>query len=165
MEAFVWKSKQPQRRKQEITFARLAMLLAAPSASPESQSKVPQLVSLLLTAAVFNPTWLTTRTRRCPVVLPPCLLLTFLPLEKEFKVAPAEAMVPVIFTPVRSLDNLFFIEEPKNISVTESKWSQRRPSSCSSTTRKAASLCRQTFPPVSTNVSYRICTNSREMAQ
>lgn len=55
MEAFVWRSKQPPRRMQEITCARLAMLLAAPSASPESQSKVAQLVCLLLMQLFLIP--------------------------------------------------------------------------------------------------------------
>lgn len=33
----------------------------------------------------------------------------------------AAAAAPAAATPVKRLDNLFFIEEPKNISVTESK--------------------------------------------
>lgn len=95
------------------------MLLAAPSAGPESQSKVAQL-------ADFNPTWLTTTTRLVDMLSCFHLHLTFLYSEKGLKAAPAEAVVPVISTLVKRLDNLFFIEEPKNISVTESKWPHQR---------------------------------------
>lgn len=35
--------------------------------------------------------------------------------------AAAPAAAPAVGAPVKRLDNLFFIEEPKNVSVTESK--------------------------------------------
>lgn len=51
-----------------------------------------------------------------------CFSLTFvLPSEKGFKAVPTEAVIPVVSTPIRGLDKLFFIEQPKNISVIESK--------------------------------------------
>ncbi|TWW80213.1 Titin [Takifugu flavidus] len=39
--------------------------------------------------------------------------------EKGLRGVPAEAAIPVIPPPIRRLDNLFFIEEPKNVSVPE----------------------------------------------
>lgn len=41
--------------------------------------------------------------------------------DKGAKAAPTEAAAPAAAAPVKRLDNLFFIEEPKNVSVTESK--------------------------------------------
>lgn len=41
--------------------------------------------------------------------------------EKGVKAAPSEAAVPATAAPVKRLDNLFFIEEPTNVSVVESK--------------------------------------------
>lgn len=45
--------------------------------------------------------------------------------DKGAKAAPGEAAAPAAApaagAPVKRLDNLFFIEEPKNVSVTESK--------------------------------------------
>lgn len=42
--------------------------------------------------------------------------------DKGTIVAPAEAAAPAAAAPVKRLDNLFFIEEPQNVSVVESKW-------------------------------------------
>lgn len=39
-------------------------------------------------------------------------------------VKPATTVTEAVATPVKRLDNLFFIEEPKNISVIESKYLQ-----------------------------------------
>lgn len=56
----------------------------------------------------------------------PSLSLTLLS-EKGLRAVPAEAAIPVATPPVKRLDNLFFIEEPKSVSVPESKWTPCSP--------------------------------------
>lgn len=46
--------------------------------------------------------------------------------DKGAKATPAEAAAPSAAAPVKRLDNLFFIEEPQNVSVTESKHEEPR---------------------------------------
>lgn len=44
--------------------------------------------------------------------------------EKRVKVAPSEVATPAVSSPIKRIDNLFFIEEPQNVSVIESKWTR-----------------------------------------
>lgn len=61
------------------------------------------------------------------LVLPSFPLTLLLLSEKGLRGVPAEAVIPVTPPPIRRLDNLFFIEEPKNVSVPESKWTHCSP--------------------------------------